>query len=204
MRERKLLLYGFGGHARSVGDVALRAGYTSLVFVDAQARVGETFCGHPVVAEFSKVQGEWYEAIATSGNAELREQQCAQLQSLGFELTSIVSPLGSVARNAEIGEGSFVGHHAHVGPAAQIGRGAIVNTGAVVEHDALVGEFAHVSVNAALAGRACLGRFSMLGAGATVIDGVRVGDHATVGAGAVVTSDIRLPGVYAGVPCRPL
>lgn len=204
MRERRLLLYGYGGHARSVADVALSAGYTHLVFVDAQAQCNETFAGHPVVVDFSDVQGHWPEAIAVSGSASLRIKQWEHLESLGFQLTSILSPLSSIACNADVGKGSFVGHHAHVGPCARIARGTIINTGAVVEHDSSVGEFSHVSVNASMAGRSCLGSFSMLGAGATLIDNVVVGDRVTVGAGSVVVKNIDSPGVYVGVPCKPV
>ncbi len=204
MDERRLLLYGFGGHARSVANVALGRGYTRLVFVDSQAQPHETFAGHAVLPAFALLKGQWPEAIAASGNALTRQKQCEELTRLGFELASVISPLSSVACNAEVGRGCFVGHHAHVGPSARLGRGAIVNTGAVVEHDAGVGEFAHVSVNATLAGRSCLGSFSMLGAGATVIDNVSIGNHITIGAGAVVIRNIDAPGIYAGVPCKPI
>lgn len=204
MNERKLLLYGFGGHARSVADVALSCGYTSLLFVDAQARPGETFAGHSVVSTFKHLEGNWPHAIAASGNAEIRQKQCDELAAQSFHLVSVLSPLSSIAHNSEVANGSFVGHHAHIGPCARVGRGTIINTGAVVEHDSSVGDFAHVSVNATLAGRSCLGSFSMLGAGATVIDGVSIGDHITIGAGSVVIRNIESPGVYAGSPCRSI
>ncbi len=202
MNDRRLLLYGFGGHARSVADVALSCGYTHLVFVDRQARPHETFAGHAVLPAFALVEGNWPAAIAASGDAATREKQCEELASLGFDLISVISPLSSVARNAEVAEGCFVGHHAHIGPCARVGRSTIINTGAVVEHDACVGKFAHVSVNATLAGCSCLGNFSMLGAGATVIDKVSIGNHITIGAGGVAIKNIDAPGVYAGIPCK--
>lgn len=43
-----------------------------------------------------------------------------------------------------------------------------------------------------------------LGAGVTVLPGVTITDDVTVGAGAVVVNDLAYPGVYAGVPARPV
>ncbi|WP_423934933.1 NeuD/PglB/VioB family sugar acetyltransferase [Comamonas sp. 23] len=204
MSDRKLLVYGFGGHARSVADVALCCGYTHLAFVDAQARPHETFIGHPVVSAFGDLQGDWSEAIAASGDGSKRQMQLDELTQLGFQVISLLSPRSTIAFNAKVAIGSFVGHHAHIGPGACVGRGAIVNTAAVVEHDTYVGDFAHVSVNATLAGSSRIGNFSMLGAGATVIDRITIGDHTMVGAGSVVIRSIASPGVYAGAPCKPI
>ena len=43
-----LALLGFGGHARSVADVALTAGFDRLLFVDENVQRGESFLGFPV------------------------------------------------------------------------------------------------------------------------------------------------------------
>lgn len=204
MPERKLLLYGYGGHARSVADVALSCGYSSLVFVDSEARPGETFAQHAVVRDFLLVEGSWPFAIAASGDARTRQQQFTDLQERGFSLVSIMSPSSSIAATSELGQGCFVGHHAHVGPSARVGQGTIINTGAIVEHDCNVGEFAHISVNATLAGRGKLGNFSMLGAGSVAIDRVSICDYTIIGAGSVVIRNITDPGVYAGSPCKAL
>ena len=204
MSDRKLLVYGFGGHARSVADVALCSGYTHLAFVDAQARPHETFSGHPVVPTFGDLQGDWSEAIAASGDGSKRQMQVDELLQRGFQVVTVLSPRSTIAFNAEVAIGSFVGHHAHIGPGARVGRGAIINTAAVVEHDTQVGDFTHVSVNATLAGSSKIGTVSMLGAGSTVIDGIIIGDHTTVGAGSVVIRSIANPGIYVGAPCKLL
>jgi UDP-N-acetylbacillosamine N-acetyltransferase len=101
-----------------------------------------------------------------------------------------------------VAEGSFVGHHAHIGPMARIGVAGIINTGAIVEHECVVGDYVHVSVNATLAGRSRLGDCVFLGAGAVVIDSIEIATGITVGAGGVVTSSLHQPGTYVGVPVR--
>ena len=43
-----------------------------------------------------------------------------------------------------------------------------------------------------------------IGARALITPGVRIGDDVIIGAGAVVTRDCLRPGLYAGVPARPI
>lgn len=205
MQARKgLLILGFGGHARSVGDVALAAGFQSLLFIDENARPGEHFLGHPVQREFSGELPEGWSCFAAAGDNRRRAAQIASIKSAGWPLVALIAPTATIGAGSKVARGCFVAHHAHVGPMASIGTGAIVNTGAIVEHDCVIGEYAHVSVNAVVAGRSRLGHHVFLGTGATVIDGVSVADDITVGAGGVVDASLERPGTYVGVPVRPI
>jgi len=195
-----LVVFGFGGHARSVADIALSAGYSSLMFIDANARENETFLGHPVLPHMPAAFPAGWSCIAASGDNSSRAQQIRSIQDSGWPLATLVAPTASIGAGASIGPGTVVAHHAHVGPLAKVGTGVIVNTGAIVEHDCIIGDFVHVSVNATAAGRARLGDFVFLGAGATVIDGSSVGREITVGAGAVVVRPLEISGTYVGVP----
>lgn len=204
MTQKLLVIFGYGGHARSVADVALSCGYSDLLFIDANARSGENFLGHPVVSSLSGYALERCAAFPAAGDNQKRNQQCAEIQSLGLELVTLISPLASIGAGSAVGAGSFIGHHAHVGPMARIGAGCIINTGAIVEHESEVGDYAHVSVSSIIAGRSRLGMLSMLGAGATIIDGIDVGNNIVVGAGAVVHRSIAASGTYVGIPAVKL
>lgn len=197
-----LLILGFGGHARSVADVALAAGFSSLLFIDDNARDGEHFLGHPAQRQFSGSLPEGWQCLPASGDNNRRRQQIEVIRQTGWPLATLVAPTATLGAGSSIAPGSFIAHHAHVGPMARIGTGAIINTGAVVEHECWVGDYVHVSVNATLAGRSRLGDFAFLGTGATVIDGVVVGRGITIGAGGVVVASVEQPGTYVGVPAR--
>lgn len=194
-----LLILGFGGHARSLADVAIAAGVSRLLFLEPLARAGEGFAGFQAVTSLpANLTGEWF-AFPASGDNARREDQCVDAP---FPLTRLVSPDATVGLEAEIGEATFLARHAHVGPLTRIGRGVILNTGSITDHESVVGDFSHISVNATVAGRCRIGRRVMLGAGATVIDAVTVCDDVTIGAGAAVVADITEPGTYVGVPAR--
>lgn len=199
---RGLVILGFGGHARSVADVALAAGYQELLFIDEHARDGEHFLGHPARRESPHILPEGWACLPAAGDNRRRQAQIIAIRECGWPLASLIAPTATIGAGATLAAGCFVAHHAHVGPLARIGTGTILNTGAVVEHECVVGEFAHISVNASVAGRSRIGDRAFVGAGATVIDGIYVGDDIMIGAGSVVAASIDKSGIYVGVPAR--
>lgn len=201
MTPAGLVILGFGGHARSVADVALRTGIDEIVFVDEAARPGESFAGFAVHADWPEVISGWC-AFPASGDGNRRRELIEAAEERGFEVCSLVSPLAYIGVEAVVDKGALIAHRAHIGPGATVGVGAIVNTAAVVDHETQIGEYSHIAVNATLAGRCVIGRRVMIGAGAAVIDKIRICDDVTVGAGAVVVRDITEPGTYVGSPAR--
>lgn len=203
MRSDNLLILGFGGHARSVGDIALSFGYKKLLFVDVNAHDNEHFIGHKVVREIPErcITDQW-DIFPGSGDNGIREQQMQFAKKVGLYIPSLIAPSANISHGAKILEGCLIGHHAHVGPLVTIGRGSIINTGSIVDHEATVGNYCHVSINATMAGRSCLGDRSFLGASATIIDTIKVTSECIIGAGACVISDLRIPGTYIGIPAR--
>jgi len=201
MQTEPLLILGFGGHARSVADIAVQAGFTHINFYDPSAQEGEHFAQFLAQNQFQLAQHKGY-LFPAAGDNKAREKQILDLIHHHTRLATLISPKAYLGLCVEILAGSLIAHHAHIGPNSKIGMGCIINTGAIVEHDCTVGDLTHVSVNATVAGRCHVGQRVFIGAGATLIDGVSIANDVTIGAGAVVVSDIEVPGVYVGVPAR--
>lgn len=203
MSEAKnLLILGFGGHARSVADVALTLGFQQLMFIDENAVNNEQFLGFPVQRNCDPVLPADWLCMPASGDNRCRDLQTHAALIAGWALAILIAPSATVGVGAKVSPGCFVGHHAHIGAMAQIGMGCVINTGAVVEHECVVGDYVHISVNATVAGRAHIGNFVWIGAGATVIDKVGIAAESTIGAGGVVISSLTRSGTYVGVPVR--
>ena len=202
MKPDKLIVLGFGGHARSIADVAIAAGVPALAFVDAGAAPGEEFAGFNAVVQCPSIEPGWA-VLPAAGDNRIREGQIAAYGGRA-PLYTLVSPHAYVGVGGTLGRAVFVAHHAHLGPCAQLGDGCIVNTGAIVDHEAWIGRCAHVSINATVAGRCRIGERVFLGAGSVVIDGVSIAADVVVGAGAVVIADLEEAGTYVGVPARRL
>ncbi|EGV20008.1 NeuD/PglB/VioB family sugar acetyltransferase [Thiocapsa marina] len=200
--KKGLIVLGFGGHARSVADVALSSGYDRFVFVDKNARVGETFLDFVVQKAWPETIGAGWSCLPASGVGIEREAQMEAVARRGWAVATLIAQTATIGVGAEIGAGTFVAHHAHVGPMARVGRACIINTGCSVEHESVVGEFTHISVNTTIAGRSKVGKHCFIGAGATIIDGIEVTDEVVVGAGSVVVKPISSPGTFVGCPAR--
>jgi sugar O-acyltransferase (sialic acid O-acetyltransferase NeuD family) len=198
---KSLVLLGCGGHARSVADVALSAGFETLLFVDENAKPGEIILGFPAQCAMPASRDGW-EYMPCAGDNRRRAAQIRQLAAAELPLATVISPTATVGAEATVSGGCFVGHHAHIGPSANIGAGCIINTAAVVEHECVIGECSHIAVRGCVAGRSRLGDGVFLGAGAVVIDSISVASNVIIGAGGVVVAAIHSPGSYVGVPVR--
>jgi sugar O-acyltransferase (sialic acid O-acetyltransferase NeuD family) len=210
----RLLIWGAGGHARVVADVARAAGYRLCGFVDQDAaRIGESVPGSGCSVVLSE------EAL----ESQLRAGRCSndidcitlavgdnarrlELLSLltGIPSPPLIHPSCVVSPSAAIGRASVVFPLAVINANAHLGEAVIVNSAAVVEHDCQLGDGSHISPGAVLAGGVHVGARSWVGAGATVIQGVRIGRDAVIGAGSVVIRDVPDGMKVVGVPARTL
>lgn len=195
-----LIIYGCGGHANSVADVALHNGIKHLTFVDEQARENEKLFEFDVVNAFAE-QDHGPCIVAIGGNQE-RSKIFNQLMIKNINVITLVSRDAYLGKNAQLDAGVFVGHTAHIGPNVKIGAATLINTHCIVEHDCSIGKYCHISVNAVVAGKSQIGDFVMIGAGATVIDRLHICSNVIIGAGAVVVNNINEPGIYMGIPAR--
>jgi UDP-N-acetylbacillosamine N-acetyltransferase len=195
-----LVIYGCGGHARSVADVALFNGIEHIIFVDENAQPHEKIFGFDVVPDIDAQDNIGY-FIAVGDN----RRRATLFDARGNKtLPSLIARDAYIGINAEIAEACFVSHAAHIGPNVRIGENSIINTRSVIEHDCIIGKHCHISVNAVVAGASQIGDFVMVGAGAVIIDKINITSHVMIAAGAVVVNDIDEPGIYMGVPARKM
>lgn len=197
-----LLILGFGGHARSVADVALAAGIQNVLFVDANAKDGEHFMGFPVQREYLQQLPEDWLCLPASGHNQRRKLQVELAQKREWPLATLIAPTATIGVGTAIAPGCFIAQHAHVGPMTKIDIGSLINTGAIVEHDCAIGSYVHISVHATVAGNCHIGDCSFVCAGATIINNITIGHEITIGAGSVVVTDLQQPGIYIGAPAR--
>ncbi len=131
-----------------------------------------------------------------------RESALARLESLGFDLPTIVAPGAIVNEDVALGRGTLILDGVVVNTGCRIGAGVILNTNSTIEHDTEVGDFVHVGPGAVLGGGVRVGKYSLVGSGASVKQLISICQGCTIGIGAAVVSDCECPGVYVGVPAR--
>lgn len=204
MAAQKLLIVGSGGHAKSVTETAIAAGYLpvgTLAPRGSQTLFDLPYLGDDTQAGDLFAQG-FKVAFVAIGENSLRLQLGRRLMKIGFKCPTIVHPAAIVSPRARLDCGVLVMPHAVIGADAAIGAFAIVNTAAVVEHDCEVGEGAHLAPRSALGGAVRVGACTLMGVGSVARPGAVIGSNVTVGAGAAVVADLADGTVAFGVPAK--
>ena len=187
----KIVLIGFGGHAKSVADSILQmnkyeiAGYTDAKKCDDAPY--EYLGDDSALSEiFKSGVTNAFVCVGYLGKGNVREKIYENLKQIGFTLPVIIDPSAILARDVSFGEGTFVGKGAIVNSGAQIGSMCIINSGAIIEHECKLEDYVHVAVGAVLCGQVTVGRAAFVGANATVIQCMNIESKKLVPAGFTV------------------
>lgn len=203
----KILLLGYGGHAKSVIDTIESAGQYQIAGVVDVAVSEVNYRGYNVIGCDDDLEEIYKSGIKNAcvcvgylGKGNARNRLYEKLKSIGYNLPVIIDPTAIVAKDAVIGEGTFVGKHAVINSNACVEKMCIINSGAIVEHDCKIGEFSHIAVSAVLCGEVKTGANVFIGANATAIQCVHIGDNVIAGAAATMLADVpdnrRVVGVW--------
>jgi UDP-N-acetylbacillosamine N-acetyltransferase len=207
-RRMELLIWGAGGHAAVVADIARQTGWTVVGFVDDWNPVatGQMWCSEGVVdsdgAE-ALVRAGIRNAAVAIGNPRVRLEKANRLTRWGCTLPPLIHPRATVAESAVIGDGTVVCAGAVVQPLSRLGGVCLVNTLASVDHECELNDAVHICPGARLGGHVRAGAGVWVGIGASVRDRIQLGDWSLIGTGAAVVSDIPARVVAYGVPATP-
>lgn len=190
MATTSLYIYGNGGHAKVVDDIARANGYDNLIFLDdnSDMKFNSNLPKHPI--------------IIAIGNALIRQKLQNLVLSSGFELITLIHPTAVIGSDVTIGNGSVVMPGAIINAKSTIGNGVIINSGAIIEHECTIGDFAHICPGVAIAGGSLVGERSWIGIGSSIIQNITIKPDITIGAGSVVVKDILEGSLAYGNPCR--
>lgn len=201
---RPLVIVGAGGHAVSVANVALAAGFTIEAFVD-QGRQGSTLCGFRVVADMGTLgdPARFSLAIAVGDNAA-REKVWRELAARVPEpvFPALIHPTALVSFFCEVAQGTVVMPHAVIGPNSRVGSFCLINTRASIDHDCVMKDFSSLAPAAVTGGTVRIGRRSAVSIGATIRHGVTIGDDSVLGANSYLNRDLPDRQVAYGTPAR--
>lgn len=202
MGEYRLFLYGAGGHAKVIADMAEGQELPLVGAFDKNLLRSTLLEKYPVHIGLDAVElVESDQLIVAVGNNEYRKRIAEQ--ELAGKLFSIIKDKTAVvSKYAEIEEGTVVMPGAIINVDVQIGRHCIINTNASIDHDCVIEDYVHISPNASLAGNVLVGEGTHIGIGACVIQGVNIGKWCTIGAGTVVIRDVPNGATVVGNPAR--
>ena len=200
---RKLVIFGGGGHAKVVADIAIKNGFEIEGFLDDNDSVSSVM-GYPVLGKIDdcvRFKDTCAFAIGIGNNAARKKifEKYAD-----FEYPVLVHPTASIGIETKVGKGTVVMPMAVINACAEIGEFSVVNSAAVVELDCRVGSFCLIAPNATMCGVSEIGNMVWLGACCALNPTVKICDGVTVGSGAIVVKNITEAGTYVGVPAKKI
>lgn len=197
--QNKYIILGCGGHAKSIADVLLfNESNANIIFVDENARDGETIYNFSVVKDYKITDEKVFVAI---GDNEKRAKIAEKYKN---NLVNIISKDSYIGKDAKIKENAciFIGHKAYIGPLSKIEDFVVINTSASIDHECIINKGATIAPNATLCGKVIIDFMTWVGAGSIIKENTKITNNTIIGAGAVVVKDINEKGTYVGCPAR--
>lgn len=199
-----LYIYGSGGHAAVVADLARAAGqYEIIGLVDDDPQLaGQEHFGYRVLGDRQALVREKSEHLVLAvGDNHTRLRLSSELT--GWRFPTLIHPSAVIGSDVSIGAGTVVMPGAIIEYGVTIGEHCIINNGAVIGHQSRVGGFCHVSGKSALGGGVTLERCVFVGMGAVVTPGVTVAKNCLLTAGSMTSKDVAEGATIVGNPGRP-
>lgn len=189
-----LYLYGAGGHAKVIAEIAEECGFANLIFCEDNP-LKEFLLGYPVTFKPEAPKN----CVISIGSNTVRKK-IVSLLTVSF--VTLVHPRANVSKRTHIGEGTVIMAGVTINADIKIGKHCIINTNSSVDHDCKIDDYVHLSPNVALAGAVTVGEGTHIGIGACVTQGVKIGRWCTIGAGAVIIKDVPDGATVVGNPGR--
>lgn len=146
--DKNIIIFGAGGHAPVVIEIARACGFVvSAIYDDNPASVGKSVAGVAVAGRIADLPDSLTgNAFIAIGNNSVRRSLFERFGNLTWPL--LIHPRACVSALASLAAGSLVCAGAVLQPNAVIGRQVIVNIGACVDHDSRVDDFCHIGAMA--------------------------------------------------------
>src|SRR5690606_22713499 len=145
----KLYIYGAGGHAKVVAEIAELNGYQNIVFCEDKPAKSKLL-DYEVVGALE----EHGSCLLAIGNNPIRKKLALSLPN---ESVKLIHPRTNISKRSDVGEGTVIMAGVTINASTTVGEHCIINTNASVDHDCVIEDYVHLSPNVALAGNVIVG-----------------------------------------------
>ena len=201
---RKIIIIGAGGHAVSVANVAISAGYEIAGFVDAN-RAGSKLLNYQIMGGIESVGDplDFIFSIAIGDNFQ-RSKVFYDLTRLypGIYFPTLVHSTAVVSHFSTLEMGSVLMPLSLVGPNTNIGKFCILNSNSSIDHDGRMGEFASLAPGVVLGGSVNIGNRSVIAIGSVVKHSLQVGSDSILGAYSYLNKNLEDGCIAYGAPAK--
>jgi len=202
--SKSLIIFGTGGHAISVTNVALSVGYSVIAYVSVEKEI-KAIKGVPVISPevcYEKYTDNNY--FIAVGENSLREKIMNEVKLAVPRacFPSLKHQSTEVGLYCKIGEGTILMPKTNIGTTSNIGSFCIINSNVSIDHNSDIKDFASLAPGVVTGGDIQIGFRTAVSIGAIIKHGIKVGDDSVIGASSYVNKDIVSRVVAYGLPCK--
>ncbi len=150
MSDKRLIIYGAGGHANVVADAAAKSGWEIIAFADDNTPGGQ-FINGIKVCRYEELKDEQAFIVIAIGNNKVRELLAKKIV---HSITNIIHPTAVISAGVTLGTGNVILANAVIQANTTIGDHCIINALVCVDHDVKIDSFVHIYPNSCVAAMA--------------------------------------------------
>jgi sugar O-acyltransferase (sialic acid O-acetyltransferase NeuD family) len=212
---RQLLIFGAGGFAREVLQVALDlavahrsddgVAWQPIGFVVDAAYASDTpVHGLPVLATdvaLARYPDAWF--VVGVGSPALRRRAVHALKArVGKRWATLIHPSTWIGRRVQVGLGTVICAGCQITTDIEIGEHVHVNLGCTIGHDSRLDSFVTLNPGVNVSGNVILSEGVEVGTGSILIPHADAGAWSVIGAGSVVTRSLSTNVTAVGAPAK--
>lgn len=207
----KLAIFGTGGFAKELLDLALDQGYIEICFLEREVQRNQTLLGFSVLPErdLSKLVDTDF-AIGVA-DPKIRKRIYEIYPDLSYpNFVHSQATLGyGISEMLEQSKGIVIAAGARVTNSCQFGNFIIVSFNSTVGHDCKLDSYVSIMPGVNVSGCVQLKTGVYIGTNATILPGSLdipkiLGEYSVVGAGAIVLKATLADRTYIGAPAKEL
>lgn len=184
---KKLIVFGNGGHARTIhgyffDEEVIKGFVVDDPFVDDQPIIGST-----TVYPLSKINDHFppdeYSILVALGFRDLNEfrmRKSIELRGLGYDFVGFIDKSVRTPGRFNVQSNTIILGNSDIHDGVNIGEGVFISSGAVLGHDSVLGDYSWVGSGTILAGSVQIGVCSVLGMNVSVKQNASLAHHTLV------------------------
>jgi len=201
MKNNSIMIYGAGGHATSVYNLAIDLNLNIDCFIDPFTSLDSKF-GRKILSYYDIKSNPKSIVIAIGDNKIRKQIYKSLLKHTNLIFPKLIHPSVYVSRLSNISEGTVIMPGASIGPNCTIGKFCIINSNVSVDHDCEVKDFSSLSPGVTVAGNVNIGESTTIYMNSAIANSVSIGNNAIIGACSFVKDNVADNQINYGIPSK--